>query len=454
MVDKLSEFGYTFQIKLVAALLSDQAFLQQILELLDIEFFESEATQSLVKIIKQYFETYRSVPTLDVFKVEFATISSDVLRTAMIEHLKDVWRHLDSSDLDFIKAETLTFCKNQKLKVAILNSVDLLEAQDYDAIKNIIDEAMRAGSEQRIGHDYLIDVKTRYEEAARKCVNTRWAIINEIMDGGLACGELGVILGGPGAGKSWALQSIAAHALTSGKKVIFYTLELDEGYTGRRFDALLTGIAFQNLKYHVDEVTECLQYIKDGQLFINYFPEYSITVNGIRAHLEKYILRGIIPDLVVIDYADCLKPIILGKRDRADQISGDIYSMLKGVAGELRLPVWTASQANRGSAGADIIQGQDVADSYIKIMKADFIVSISRKVEDKIAGTGRWHVIKNRFGPDGITFPSKINFSTGHIDIFEGATVEGQQTQKMMNNGNEYTRKYLASKLKELNSND
>lgn len=452
MVDRLSDYGYSFQIKLIAALLSDQSFLQQILEIIDVNFFESEANQEIVKIIKEYFETYRQIPTLEVLKVKFTEIDNDVLKTAMIEHLKDVWRNLESTDLEFVKTESLSFCKNQKLKSAILDSVELLKNRDYDAIKQLVDEAMRAGSEQKIGHDYLSDIKIRYSEAERKCVETRWSIINEVMDGGLSKGELGVIIGGPGAGKSWTLQSIAAHGLTKGLKVVYYTLELDEGYTGRRFDALNTGISFQNLKYHVDEVEERLKYFSNGgELYINYFPEYTVTVNGLRAHLEKYILRGIKPDLVVIDYADCLKPIILGKRDRADQISGDIYSMLKGVAGELQLPIWTASQANRGAAEADIIQGQDVADSYIKIMKADFIVSISRKVEDKIAGTGRWHIIKNRFGPDGITFPSKINFSTGHIEIFENNSVDGKETQKMMDNGNEYARKYLANKYKETN---
>jgi len=347
MVDRLAEYGYSFQIKLIASLLSDQGFLQQILELLDVDFFESEANQEIIKIIKDYFENYRQIPTLEVLKVKFTSIESDVLKTAMIEHLKDIWRNLEASDLPFVKEETLKFCKNQKLKGAILDSVELLNAGDYDAIKAKIDDAMRAGAEQRIGHNYLIDIRSRYEAAARVCVPTRWPIINEIMDGGLSRGELGIIIGGPGAGKSWTLQSIAANALQKGLNVVYYTLELDEEYTGRRFDALLSGIPFQNLKFHIEEVEERLKYIESGQLFINFFPEYSITVNGIRAHLEKYILRGMKPDVVVLDYADCLKPVILGKRDRADQVSGDIYSMLKGVAGELGIPIWSASQANR-----------------------------------------------------------------------------------------------------------
>lgn len=450
MVDKLSEYGYSFQVKLIAALLGDRAYLPQILEILHDDYFESEANQEIVKIIREYFTQYRQIPTLEVFKIKMASIDSDVLKTAMIEHLKDVWRNLESTDLDMVKEEALTFCKNQNLKAAILESVEKLESRDYDGIKQVIDTAMRAGAEQRIGHDYLIDVKSRYAEAARQCVETRWPIINEIMDGGLSRGELGVILGAAGSGKSWLLQSLAAHALQKGLIVVYYTLELDEAYVGRRFDALLTGIPFQNLKFHQDEVAERLGYIEKGQLFINYFPEYSITVTGIRTHIEKYIMRGIKPDLIVLDYADCLKPIMLGKRERSDQIAGDVYSMLKGIAGELQLPIFTASQVNRSGASADIIQGHDVADSYIKIMKADFIMSLSRKVEDKIAGTGRIHIIKNRFGPDGITFPSKINFSTGHIEIHEGATVEGKETQKMMDGKNEYARKYLANKFKEM----
>ena len=105
---------------------------------------------------------------------------------------------------------------------------------------------------------------------------------------------------------------------------------------------------------------------------------------------------------------------------------------------------------HNSAASEDVIQGDKVAASYEKIMIGDFIVSISRKVEDKIAGTGRWHVVKNRFGPDGITFPSKINMANGKIDIFEAQTMEGKETQHKMDNGNEVVRKYLGQRHKDL----
>jgi len=121
------------------------------------------------------------------------------------------------------------------------------------------------------------------------------------------------------------------------------------------------------------------------------------------------------------------------------------------MAGEYQIPIWTASQANRSALQEDVIQADKIAEDYSKIMTADFVASLSRKIEDKVAGTGRWHVIKNRFGPDGITLPSKINASNGMIEIFEASTLQGQETQQQINGSSEFMRKMLAQKFTELN---
>ena len=80
----------------------------------------------------------------------------------------------------------------------------------------------------------------------------------------------------------------------------------------------------------------------------------------------------------------------------------------------------------------DVIEADKVAEAYSKVMTADFIMSVSRKATDKIANTGRVHVIKNRFGVDGITYPANINTNVGSIEIFEGSSWQGkEQTSKM-----------------------
>ena len=77
-------------------------------------------------------------------------------------------------------------------------------------------------------------------------------------------------------------------------------------------------------------------------------------------------------------------------------------------------------------------------------MTADFVMSLSRKVNDKISGTGRWHIIKNRFGPDGMTLPCKMDTSNGQIFIYEESSHGGQEQQGKMNQGSEFVRKELA----------
>ena len=117
------------------------------------------------------------------------------------------------------------------------------------------------------------------------------------------------------------------------------------------------------------------------------------------------------------------------------------------MAGTYEIPVWTASQANRSSLEEDVIDASKVAEAYSKVMTADFVMSLSRKVNDKISGTGRWHIIKNRFGPDGMTLPCKMDTSNGQIFIYDESSSNGQEQQGKMNQGSEFVRKELAKKF-------
>jgi hypothetical protein len=123
---------------------------------------------------------------------------------------------------------------------------------------------------------------------------------------------------------------------------------------------------------------------------------------------------------------------------------------MRGMAGEYGIPVWTASQAGRSALEDDIIEADKIASSYGKVMVADFLMSLSRKVEDKLSGTGRGHVIKNRFGPDGITLPSKINTNNGQFQFYEPQTSQGKQTTQTMKTGENMLKKNLAQKFKDL----
>ena len=443
----LTQFGTSFQTKTIASLISDVKFIQTISDILNPTMFDSDSNKWLVKNIQDYYYEYKKQPTLEVIKYKIDEIDNDVLKSGVVEKLRDVWKNIEATDLEFVQEQTLDFCKNQTLKSAILDSVDMLENKDYDGIKSVIDEAMKAGTTRDLGHDYIISLEQRLEESARTTVKTPWDVINEIMDGGLGAGELGVIVAPAGIGKSSTLQALGSEVIKQGKTVVHYSLELNENYVGLRYDSIFSGVTTSNIKYHKEDVEKKLSKLP-GKLLIKYFPTKAASVQTLGAHLKQIELSGVDVDIVIVDYADILMPTGNFKEKR--HAIGNIYEDLRGLAGELEIPIWTASQANRSALEEDVIGADKVAEDYSKVMTADFVMSMSRKVEDKIANTGRFHVIKNRFGIDGVTYPSTINTNIGVVKIHEGSSQFGKETQDKMNNSSEFLRKELANKYKDM----
>ena len=420
----LSQFGHVFQSKIISSLVSDKKFIQTISDILEPDYFDSDSNKWLCKTIRDYFFEYKTTPTLEVMKVKIDEVENEILQVSVVDNLKESWRNIKSTDLKFVQEQTLEFCRNQVMKHAIMDSVDLIEVGQYDQIKKLVDNAMKAGADRDLGHDYIVGIEERLNQSARVTVKTGWDPIDEVMDGGLGAGELGVVVAPAGIGKSWCL------------------LELNENYVGLRYDTVFSGVTTSDIQFYQEDVKKKIDQLK-GTLLIKYFPTKSASVQTLTSHLSQIEIQQQTPDLIIVDYADILKGIGTEKR----HVLENIYEDLRGLAGEMDCPIWTASQANRSSLEEDVIDASNVAEAYSKVMIADFVVSVSRKVEDKIANTGRFHVIKNRFGPDGITFPSSINTNIGKIDVYEANTQDGQTTQGKMDNSQEYLRKTLANKF-------
>lgn len=446
IIDNLQKYGIEFQIKIIAGILTDKSFLERILDIVEIDAFENDAHRWIVNEAIQCYNQYREMPSRQVFLVRLDTIKSDEFKASVVEHLKAVQFKIRDSDLQFVKDQFLEFCKNQKLKGAIIESVDHLKSGDYDKIKSLVDKAMKAGMERNLGHDYNIDVATRMNEMCRKVVPTGWDVVDSLMDGGLGPGELGVVVAPAGVGKSWLLCSLGAKAMAAGKNVAHFTLELNENYVGLRYDCCFTGINFQDIKHHQATVEQKLKSIK-GRLFVKYFPLKTVCAQSLKFHVERIqTLNNFKIDEIIVDYADILRPLEKEKNSNSYSEGGSIYEELRQIAGELQLPIWTASQANRTALGEDIVQAQNVSDSYRKIMTADFVLSLSRNIDDKANNTARFHVIKNRFGPDGITLYSNMDTGTGNIQIFDVKSRESMAIQSNMQEDSNSVKNLLKNK--------
>jgi replicative DNA helicase len=414
-LSKLSQYGAAFQTKVIGALLTDRDFLITISETLSDEYFENTSHQWITKEILKYFNKYHTVPSMDALKVEVQKIDNEVLKIAIKEQLVQAYKESEQTDIQYIKDEFLGFCRNQQMKRAIITSADLLASNDFESIRQIIHNALKIGEVRSVGHEYEKDVETRYREDNRSPIPFPWDVFNNITQGGYGKGELVIVFGNPGGGKSWAVIAMAAHAAKLGYNVLYYTLELSETYVARRMDANILQIPVDKIMSHREDVERVVNELP-GKIKIKQFPAGKTTLDGIEQHIEQLKTQyDFIPDAIFIDYIDLLKN---SSRDRLEGTE-DIYTSVRGLATELGIPIITPSQANRTGAKSDIIEGDNIAGSYSKLMIGDIVVSLARTRKDKLENTGRWHIMKNRVGSDGMTFGSKIDTSMGKIEIFE-----------------------------------
>ena len=418
--DTFSKFGKSFQEKLVKTILFDRNFANQMEEVLDTNYLELKYLQVFVDLLIQHKQSYPH-PTYEamvsVVRTQTEDYSGSIIKQ-VIEFMARIKSNaIGDDDEEYVKEKSLDFCKKQKLKEAILKSVDLLQSQSFDQIQKVINEAMNLGADNDHGHDWHQDVLDRFEMKMRNPISTHWDEIDDITKGGLGKRELGVVVAPTGAGKSMALAHLGAMAVVKGKTVVHYTLELADTVVGQRYDSCITGIDLKNLMSMKDSILEVIEHIP-GQLIIKEYPTKSASTRTIIGHLEKLKQKGITPDMIIVDYADLLKPTASGfKTQELRHSLGNIYEELRAIGQVWDIPVWTASQTNRSGLNAEVITMEAISEAFSKCFVADFICSISRTIEDKTENKGRMFVAKNRNGIDGIVYPMEIDTAKVHMKV-------------------------------------
>jgi len=270
----------------------------------------------------------------------------------------------------------------------------------------------------------------RKKAAARKQIknvlNTGFAVIEEGEDdyyGFEVDGDNLYLMGDftvtHNSGKSMCLVHIGAAALKAGKNVVYYTLELQDKVIGARFDSCLTGI---NLSEVINYKEQVLDMVKDlpGKLIIKEYPTKSASTNTIRSHLDKLKMHGHNVDMIIVDYADLLRPVTREKEKRVELES--IYEELRGLAQMNNCTLWTASQTNRGGLNAEVVTMESISEAFNKCFVADFICTVSRTIKDKASNEGRMFIAKNRNGPDGMVYPIFMDTKNVKIKVLQEST--------------------------------
>ena len=427
--------GNHYEQSLVHEIIMDHGFADQLLEVLDSNFLSLDHLKEIVNIMNSYHKEYKTYPSLKLLaSIVAKDVESDLMKSECINFLRTIEKTPLNGDGGYIRKSSLDFCRKRSLMGALEKVLELAEDSNYEQVVSTIQKSLELGAERDVGHIFTDHLEERMANIKRSTITTGWDPIDQILGGGLGRGELGAIIAPSGFGKSFFLVNLACAAAKKGLSVVVYTLELNEPYFANPFYALFTRIKIDDLQFNKEKIQQKINELKP-KIIIKGYPTKSASVMTLRNHIAKLKLRDFVPDLIVVDYGDLMRSAKNYESKRFEQES--VYEDLRGLAQEVNVPCWTASQTNRGAIDDDVISLSKISECYGKVMVSDFMATMSRK---------NIYVAKNRSGPDNLVHPYSINTSLAKIDIFSAISPE---LAEMFVNQTDDDKTVLKQKIKE-----
>lgn len=414
--DSLEPFETDYQNRFLKVFITDkEGFAERIMDIVQIEYFDSYQ-KILLNYEVEFFNKYREIARFPALK-DYVGMKEKGLNRENLLGLIEKIEELEVENVKQVREKSYTFFKERSLKNCLFELIVDWKKHNFDTMKPKLENALKAGEPKDTGHDYFDDIEKRLEKDFRDPI-TAMPVLDGFIGGGLAGGELGIVLAPPGGGKSMMLVRFACSALLAGKKVVYYTLELSEKVVGNRFDACLNQLPMKDIWEFPDVIRENAQKIRalGGGLKIEEFPTGQASINSLLSHLRTLeINENFIPDIIFIDYADIMKPLANYSEKRHSLTS--IYEGIRGIAVELGVPIWTASQTNRGGLNKAEFGLDVIGEALGKAATADVVVGVGRGEEERTLNDPRAKIgiLKNRNGADG--FYKSAIFDTSKIFI-------------------------------------
>ena len=415
----LGYLGYSFQVKLVKQLVEDHKFSETIISIVDPNYFDNEYMRLIVASLKDYYEKYETIPSYEtIFNLIKTQVRREIARESAVELIKEV-KESDNKDCLHTQDVAIKFCKQQELKKATQKIQKILDNGDFDRYEEceeLVKQAISVGTEKDEGIDIFHAIEDVLSEDFRSPIATGLTGIDNLMGGGLSKGELGVILAAFGVGKTTIMTRMANTAYLTGKNVVQIFFEDNVKVIQRKHFSCFTGIDLSDLGDRREEVKEFLPRFQnlENNLILKKMSSDGTTITHIKQYLRKLISSGIKPDIVFLDYIDCVQPTKQFKDEYSGE--GNVMRQFETMLSELNIAGWTAVQGNRSSIGADLVEANMMGGSIKKGQIGHFILSVAKTLEQKEEGRATLAVLKSRFGRDGVIFPD-IVFDNGTLVI-------------------------------------
>jgi replicative DNA helicase len=427
--------GSSFQIQLLNQIIVDKDFGRSIIDVIESQYFENKYFKIILQMIKEYYSKYEHVPTFDTLEqITKSELQQELASKIVLDTITKI-KDTTNEGAEFVQEKALKFCKQQELQKAITKAqkvIDGGEFESYDKLEELVREALQVGEREDGMSDVFSNLDDVLNEDYRHPVPMGIPGIDRLLKGGLAKGEIGVILAPTGVGKSTFLTKIANHAFNLGYNVLQIFFEDNPKIIQRKHFTLWTKIHPDELSEKKEEVMSKVKEIEgkmENRLVLKKLPSDTLTMLQIKNQIRKMIADGIKIDMVLLDYIDCVVPDKnLGDEWKSE---GSVMRGFEAMCHELDLVGWTATQGNRSSISSEVVTTDQMGGSIKKAQVGHVIISVAKTLQQKEMKLATIAITKSRIGDDGIVFEN-CKFDNGmlEIDTESSVTFLGLEEQK------------------------
>ena len=418
-----NNFGYLgelFQIQLLNNIITDTEFTTSIIDVVKPEYFNNKYFSLILTIIKEYHEKYDSFPDFPTIKQLInSEVNSEQIKKILTDTLIDV-KKVKLDNKIFVQEKSLKFCKQQELKKAMSDAQKIIKNGDfenYDTIEGMLSKALQIGVTDKGTSDVFFNINTVLDDDYRHPIPTTINGLDKYLKGGLAKGEIGVILAPTGVGKTTILSKLANGAFNLGYNVLQIFFEDNPKIIQRKHFTMWTGISPDELNNNRSTVLSKINEIKEtssNRLILKKLPSDTLNMNQIKTQVRKLIAEGNNIDLIVLDYIDCVRPNHGGSSDYSSE--GGIMRAFESMCAELNIGGWTAVQGNRSSISSEVVTTDQMGGSIKKAQVGHVIITVAKSLEQKENNLATIAITKSRIGKDGLVFQN-CKFDNEMLDI-------------------------------------
>ena len=404
-----------FENILIYKSLTDSGYLASIADFVKPEYFKDKAIASIFDIIKDFSEKRNKLPTATEIKSYLVSDEQKESFKGLVKSFNDIDKTLDKEEL---YDNTEQFLKEKAVYHTMLNVAEDVSSGKVDTsvVLDKFEKSCNINLVTDLGLELYNDVDLLIDDitSVQRYIPSKWEWLDNCMGGGfLEAGKaLYVFAGETNIGKSIFLGNIAHNIAKEGKNVLLVTLEMSELLYARRICSNVTKIPMKQLAENTPSIKQAMK-DESGKIFIKEFPPATITANQLKAFIKKFQEKGIKIDAIVLDYLNLMH----------SPMGNNSYERIKHVTEQVRAmsylfncPIISATQLNRAGFDTDNPDLATISESIGLAATADAIISIFQNEEDRGIGIIRLGMMKNRYGPRGITQAMRIDYSTLTIE--------------------------------------